>query len=68
MDGSCGCGRISDEENIEILNFLNPESGRMVKEVRELTSGLNLLKSVWYVFLRNCEPPRAGIRALSACT
>ncbi len=40
----------------------------MVKKVRELTSGLNLLKAVWYVFLRSCEPPRAGIRALSAGT
>ncbi len=40
----------------------------MVKEVRQLNGGLNLLKAVWYVFLRSCEPPRAGIRALSAGT
>ena len=68
MDGSFGCGRISDEENIEILNFLSPESSSMVNEVRELSSGLNLLKAVWYVFLRSCEPPQAAIRALSAGT
>lgn len=38
----------------------------MVKEVRQLSGGLNLLKDVWYVFLRSPEPSRAGIRALSA--